>query len=97
MPRVVAGDLNAMSARAFLARRDHDETVAALADSLGVRPGPALKTFPNRFPRFALDWILLSDDLAFERLRVERADFSDHSALVADVVSAATSTNERAS
>ena len=97
MPRIVAGDLNAMSARAFLAGRDHDETVAALADSLGVRPGPAVKTFPNRFPRFALDWVLASDDLALEGLRAVRADFSDHAALVADVGLAAAPTNQGAS
>ncbi len=85
IPRIVAGDLNAMSASALFARKDHDETVAVLADALGVCRGEALKTFPNRFPTLAIDWILLSSDMAFEGLRAVRADFSDHSAIVADV------------
>ena len=85
MPRIVAGDLNAMSAKALLSGRDHDETVSALSEALGVRSGIALKTFPNRFPRLAIDWVLASPDLSFRAMRREKTNFSDHAAIVAEL------------
>ncbi len=86
MPRVVLGDLNAMTVGAIFRGRDHDDTVAILSEALGVRPASTkAKTFPNVFPLFAIDWILASPELELSDVHAVRAGVSDHAAIVADL------------
>ncbi len=86
VPRVVLGDLNAMTVRDFLRGRDHDDTATILADALGVKASAAPpKTFPDAFPLFAIDWILASSELELINVQAIRARVSDHAAIVADL------------
>lgn len=85
-PRIVLGDLNAMTIGALLRGERTDTTVASLALALGVRPPPiASPTFPSRAPRWALDWILASPPLALGAVEVCATDLSDHAAIALDV------------
>lgn len=86
MPRVVLGDLNAMTVGAIFRGRDHDDTVSILSEALGVRPAATTpRTFPNAFPLFAIDWILASRELELTAVHAVRAGVSDHAAIVADL------------
>lgn len=87
MPRIVVGDLNAMSLRALLSRRAHDETVAMVANALGVdvSPLPLTKSFPSRLPLFAIDWVLVSSALEVRSVESIKSRLSDHAALLAEV------------
>ncbi len=86
MPRIVLGDLNAMTARAFVLGADHDDTVAELVSALDLKKGDAKKSFPSRSPIFAIDWVLVSRELVLADLTVVQTTFTDHAAVVADVV-----------
>lgn len=87
MPRVVIGDMNAMTLAAWARAMPSDDTVTELARALGVSPPPtAQATFPSRAPRWALDWILVSPPLRFADVRVTPTPLSDHAAIVADLV-----------
>lgn len=88
--RVVMGDFNAMNVVTVAQRRPHDDTASAVARALGLRaPAVPKPTFPSGAPRWALDWIVTSDDLALGELRVHPSKLSDHAALVAEVFDAA--------
>jgi endonuclease/exonuclease/phosphatase family metal-dependent hydrolase len=86
-PRLVVGDLNAMTARTLLRGEDHDSTVRVLASRLGVAPprAPGVRTFPNFAPTFSLDWVLASASLAIGSVRALPTRLSDHALLVAEV------------
>jgi len=85
-PRLVVGDLNAMTARTILSGEDHDSTVRVLAERLGVAPPRAgVRTFPNFAPMFSLDWVLASASLQVRSVRALPSRFSDHAVLIAEV------------
>ena len=87
MPRLVLGDLNAMTVAAWMKGKDHDETTDVLAEKLGVKApiGRSPRTFPSVHPLFAIDWILASPDLEFRSVRAVPTRLSDHAALVAEL------------
>lgn len=87
MPRIVLGDFNAMTIRAWLSRRAHDETVAEVAEALSVEmPSCASRrSFPSRYPLFAIDWVLASSELEVRSVEVVATRLSDHAALLAEV------------
>jgi endonuclease/exonuclease/phosphatase family metal-dependent hydrolase len=86
-PRLVVGDLNAMTARTILSGDDHDSTVRVLAERLGVAPprAPSVRTFPNFAPMFSLDWVLASASLEVRTVRALPSRLSDHAVLIAEV------------
>jgi endonuclease/exonuclease/phosphatase family metal-dependent hydrolase len=86
MPRVVLGDLNAMTLGTWARGDAVDDTVSALALALGLRPSSSIsRTFPGRAPRWALDWILASPELDVSALEVVPTALSDHAAIVAEI------------
>jgi endonuclease/exonuclease/phosphatase family metal-dependent hydrolase len=85
-PRVVMGDLNAMSPMALARGHRHDDTVDALAIALHVQPlTGGLRSFPAARPVFELDWVLASPELELADARVVPTRLSDHAALVAEL------------
>jgi endonuclease/exonuclease/phosphatase family metal-dependent hydrolase len=85
-PRVVMGDLNAMSPLALAKGHAHDDTVDALAIALQVQPlTGGLRSFPAQRPFFALDWVLASPELELSDARIVPTRLSDHAALVAEL------------
>ncbi len=87
MPRIVLGDFNAMTIRAWLTRRAHDDTVAEVAEALSVEMPTCAshKSFPSRYPLFAIDWVLASSELEVRNVEVVATRLSDHAALLAEV------------
>jgi endonuclease/exonuclease/phosphatase family metal-dependent hydrolase len=82
-PLVVMGDMNASRRRG--ARSD----VALLEERLGLHayePAGALPTYPAWRPRYRIDWILISAELAFAAYTTLPAVVSDHAGVLADVV-----------
>lgn len=83
-PRLVLGDLNAMSPRAFGGA--HDDTAHALARALGLRVRESSPpTFPSKSPRWALDWILTCDAFETRQMCVLPTALSDHAMLIAEL------------
>jgi endonuclease/exonuclease/phosphatase family metal-dependent hydrolase len=86
-PRLVLGDLNAMSPRAFGGA--HDDTAHALARVLGLRVRESSPpTFPSARPRWALDWILTCAAFETRQTQVVPTPLSDHAMLIADLAPA---------
>jgi endonuclease/exonuclease/phosphatase family metal-dependent hydrolase len=85
-PRIVLGDLNAMTLATWARGEPADETVIGLSLALGVRPpARAQRSFPSSAPRWALDWVLASPDLTIGDVRAVPTRLSDHAAIVAEV------------
>lgn len=85
-PRIVLGDLNAMTPSAWARGEPADDTVLAVALALGVRPPTrSARTFPSRAPRWALDWALASPDLALGEVQVVPTELSDHALIAIEV------------
>lgn len=86
-PRLVLGDLNAMSPRALGGA--HDDTAHALARVLGLRVRESSPpTFPSARPRWALDWILTCAAFETRHTEVVPTALSDHAMLIADLAPA---------
>ena len=80
-PLVVMGDFNCAW--------DSDDCVRSFAQRLGLQTHGGeigTPTFPSDRPTKQLDWILISSDLAFNNYETLPQGYSDHLAVVADVV-----------
>ena len=80
-PLVVIGDLNCCWQR-------EPRSLSLLLETLGLQayhPTARLPTYPSHRPRRRFDWILISEELAFERYVTVDGPLSDHLALVADL------------
>jgi len=80
-PLIVLGDLNCTR---------EEEAFAVLTGGLDLRAwrrdADDLATFPSTGPRLRIDWILISPELTFADYAVHCPPYSDHCAVVADIV-----------
>jgi len=82
-PRLLCGDFNAFPGSA--PHRRLGQTLTAVADP----PGPALKTFPSRWPLVRVDHVFHSPDLSVRQVQVPRTPLtrlaSDHLPLIVEM------------